>query len=182
MAKKRILWSAARVKRTFKLQLLLQKVQPVPEPSTLILPLFQDTSDEHLVLFAPLHWVPCFLFACCAAICRVNTSQHMASKQHLRENFLHVKHAITYSPRSYPCWWVTHMFPAASILVFFQQGPRSLNSSPKEKEEKINSHAKVRLASRLTMVPKELEARHWYVPASWSLFRWLILRLPPERL
>lgn len=52
----------------------------------------------------------------------------------------------------------------------------------REKYTKTNSHAKVRLASRLTMVPKELEARHWYVPASRSLFRRLIRRLPPERL
>jgi len=42
--------------------------------------------------------------------------------------------------------------------------------------------AKVRLASLLTMVPKELVARHWYVPASSSLLRWLMRRLPPERL
>ncbi len=51
-----------------------------------------------------------------------------------------------------------------------------------DQRSECDLQAKVRLASLLTTVPKELEARHWYVPASSSLLRWLMRRLPPERL
>lgn len=51
-----------------------------------------------------------------------------------------------------------------------------------DQRSECDLQAKVRLASLLTIVPKELEARHWYVPASSSLLRWLMRRLPPERL